>query len=161
MSGCETLLVDGWPLEGIIKSASTCTGTSAKTITLMSQTRAGNTSQKRLWEITMSLFTMNTNIPTLHFVQRAAIRPDIVIWDRQKRHIQIVKFKVTVLIDCGLNKAEREKIMKYQDLKHDIKQFCAARSAEIIPVEGATGTMKTKFENYLNSIPDSPKFQEI
>ena len=44
---------------------------------------------------------------TTRFIQGAAIRPDIVIWDRHKRYIQIVE--VTVPIDRGLNRAEREK----------------------------------------------------
>ena len=49
-------------LEGTIKSASTCTGTSVKNITSLSQTRAGNSDQKGLWRTTMFSFT-DTNIP--------------------------------------------------------------------------------------------------
>ena len=64
--------------------------------------------------------------------------------------------------DYGLNRVEREKMNKYQDLKNDLKQTWELEKVEIIPViVGATGLMKTNLKSYLKSIPGNPSADEV
>ena len=54
-------------------------------------------------------------IPLGRYVEGGAIKPDIVLWARQSKTAQIIE--VSVPNEYGLNRAEREKNNKYQDLK--------------------------------------------
>ena len=93
-------------------------------------------------------------------MEGGAIKPDIVIWDKKKREAQVIE--VSVPNDFGLNRAEREKLNKYQDLKNDLRQTWDLENIEIIPViVGATGLMKTSLKSYLKSIPGSPSADEV
>ena len=94
------------------------------------------------------------------YVEGGAIKPDIVIWDKKKKEAKIIE--VSVPNDFGINRAEREKVNKYQDLKNDLRQTWELENIEIIPViVGATGLMKTNLKSYLKSIPGSPSAEEI
>ena len=80
-------------------------------------------------------------IPLGRYVEGGAIKPDIVVWDRKEKTAQIIE--VTVPNDYGLNRAEREKNNKYQDLKNDLRTTWGLRNIELIPVVvGATGLVK-------------------
>ena len=110
------------------------------------------------------LLFYDTRIPTSRFIENRALRPDIVVWNKRKKHILSFSFLFDVAVpnDGGINEAERTKIAKYQDLKNDVRQAWAAKSAEIIPVTvRANGLIKRNLENYLNRIPSCPKYQEI
>ena len=99
-------------------------------------------------------------IPTGTYLENAAVRPDIVIWDKINKKATIVE--VSVPNDAGLNRAEREKITKYQGLMYDIKRNWKLKEVSIIPVIiGATGLMKKNFKKYLASIPGEPSASEI
>ena len=94
------------------------------------------------------------------YVEGGAIKPDIVIWDKKKKEAKIIE--VSVPNDFGINRAEREKVNKYQDLKNDLRQTWELENIEIIPViVGATGLMKTNLKSNLKSIPGSPSAEEI
>ena len=94
------------------------------------------------------------------YVEGGAIKPDIVIWDKKNREAKIIE--VSVPNDFGINRAEREKIHKYQDLKNDLIQTWELENIEIIPViVGATGLLKTNIKSYLQSIPGSPSAEEV
>ena len=70
--------------------------------------------------------------------------------------------EVSVPNDGGLNRAEREKVTKYQGLMYDMKRNWNLRDITIIPVIiGATGLMKRNFKKYLTSIPGDPSAREI
>ena len=72
------------------------------------------------------------------------IKPDIVVWHRTEKWAQIID--ISVPSDFGLNRAEREKMNKYQDLKDTWN----LESVKIIPViVGATGLLKTTLETSL------------
>ena len=63
--------------------------------------------------------------------------------------------------DYGINRAEREKISKYQDLKHALKEEWELEEIEVIPVIiGTTGLMKDNLQKYLDTIPGKPKKYE-
>ena len=75
------------------------------------------------------------------FIANNAIKPDIVVWDKRKKTAQIID--VCVPNDYGLNRAEREKVVKYQPLKNDLRVTWNLSEAEVIPVVvGATGVMR-------------------
>ena len=59
-------------------------------------------------------------IPAGRYIEGGAIKPDIVIWNRQDKTAKIID--VTVSNDYGLNRDERGKITKYQDLKNDLRR---------------------------------------
>lgn len=61
-----------------------------------------------------------------------------------------------------MNRAEREKVTKYQGLMYDMKRNWNLREITIILViKGATGLMKKNFVKYLASIPGDPSGREI
>ena len=63
--------------------------------------------------------------------------------------------------DYGLNRAEREKVTKYQHLKNDLRDTWSLKNIEVIPVVvSATGLMKNNLQSYLDRIPGKPsRFQ--
>ena len=70
--------------------------------------------------------------------------------------------EVSVPNDFGLNRAEREKMNKYQDLKHDLRDTWDLEEIEIIPViVGATGLVKKNLQEHLRNIPGQPQLAEI
>ena len=94
------------------------------------------------------------------YIEGGAIKPDIVVWDKAKKSAKVIG--VTVPNDYGLNRAEREKLMKYQDLKNDLRTTWELEDICIIPVVvGATGLVKTNLQNYLKSIPGTPSCDEV
>ena len=100
------------------------------------------------------------NIVLGRFVEGGAIKPDIVVWDKPKKDAKIIE--VSVPSDFGINRAEREKLNKYQDLKNDLRTTWDLDSISIIPViAGATGLLKTNIKEYLQSIPGEPKAEEV
>ena len=61
-----------------------------------------------------------------------------------------------------MNRAEREKLTKYEDLKNDLRRTWSLNEIDIIPVVvGATGLIKTNLKNYLESIPGCPSVNEV
>merc|ERR1712035_96113 len=99
-------------------------------------------------------------VPTATYLENAAVKPDIVIWNKKERVATLVE--VSVPNDGGLNRAEREKKTKYQSLMYDMKRNWNLREISIIPVIiGATGLMKKNFKNLLASIPGDPSAREI
>ena len=60
--------------------------------------------------------------------------------------------------DFGINRAEREKVTKYQDLKNALRDDWDLEDISVIPViVGATGVMKDNLQKYLDSIPEKTK----
>ena len=124
--------------------------------------------KENIWEHEPEPMAANRNvtvfydkiIPTGRYIEGSAIKPDIVIWNKQEKTAKIVE--VTVPNDYGLNRAERVKIAKYQDLQSDLRTTWSLKEIDIIPVVvGATGLMKNNLKNYLESIPGSPSAQEV
>ena len=102
----------------------------------------------------------DTIIPAGSFIEGKAVRPDIVIWNKEEQTAKIIE--VTVPTDFGISAAETRKISKYQDLRSDLKKTWKLKDAEIIPVViGATGLMKNNLKNYLRSIPGCPTTYEV
>ena len=94
------------------------------------------------------------------YVEGGAIKPDIVLWDRKAKSAQIIE--VSVPNDYGLNRAEREKKNKYQDLKNDLRTTWGLKEIELIPVIiGATGLVKNNLEQNLKAIKGSPALEEV
>ena len=99
-------------------------------------------------------------IPTGRYIENGAIKPDIGIWDRKSRSAIIID--VSVPNDFGINRAERDKVTKYQDLKHALKDEWDLQDIAVIPViVGATGMMKDNLQSYLDSIPGKPSKYQV
>ena len=104
--------------------------------------------------------TYDRVVPTGRFIESAAVRPDIVIIDNEKKTALVID--VSVPSDFGLGRAEREKIIKYQDLKNDIKDTYGLVECEVIPViVGATGVVKKNLTSYLKAIPGRITVAEV
>ena len=83
-----------------------------------------------------------------------------MVWDRKAKTAQIIE--VTVLNDYGLNRAEREKNNKYQDLKNDLRRTWGLSEIELIPVVvGATGLVKNNLKDHLQAIIGKPNPEEV
>ena len=124
--------------------------------------------KEKVWEHEPDPVTSNGNvtiyydkeIPTGRYIEGGAIKPDIVIWNKAEKTAKIIE--VTVPNDFGLNRAERHKITKYQDLKNDLKSTWALKEIVIIPVVvGATGVIKKNLKQYLQTIPSCPSLYEV
>jgi len=95
-------------------------------------------------------------IPTGRFIKISAIKPDILIRHHEDNTALIID--ISVPNDYGIKRAEREKILKYQDLKFTLKEEWELEQIDIIPVTiGATGLMKDNLQSYLETIPGQPK----
>ena len=93
------------------------------------------------------------------YVDGGAIKPDIIVWDKEKKTAKVIE--VTVPNDYGLNAAERKKVTKYQDLKNDLRNTWELDEIEILPVViGVTGLIKDNFTEILRKIPGSPNVEE-
>ena len=63
--------------------------------------------------------------------------------------------------DFGINRAEREKVTKYLDLKNALRESWDLKEIDVIPViVGATGVMKDNLQAYLDRIPGKPQRHE-
>ena len=94
------------------------------------------------------------------YINGGAIKPDIVVWNRSEIWAKMIE--VSVLNDFGLNRVEREKVNKYQDLKHDLRGTWDLEQIEIIPIiVGATGLVKNNLKDNLDNIPGKPLLPEV
>ena len=99
-------------------------------------------------------------VPTSSYIQNNAVKPDIVICDKANQTGLIID--VSVLNDAGLNRAEREKVTKYQQLRYDVMRNWQLKDVQVIPViVGATGLVKKNLKDYLSKIPGTPKIEEV
>ena len=57
-------------------------------------------------------------IPAGRYIEENAVKPKVVIWNRQKKTANIIE--VAVPNAYRLNRAKRTKITKYQELKSDL-----------------------------------------
>ena len=69
---------------------------------------------------------------------------------------------VCVPNDGGIGRQEREKVVKYQDLKNDMADTFNLQPVEVIPVViSATGLMKKNLQKYLKRIPGNTTALEL
>ena len=158
LSGCQTLLADGHYTKRHNKVCSYIHWTICQ---------ANNIQTKKVWEHQPEMITTNEDItifydkpiPTGRYIENSAIKPDIVIKDDKNRSALIID--VSVPNDFGINRAEREKVTKYQDLKNALREEWELDNIQIIPIIiGATGLIKDNLQQYLDAIPGKPsKYQ--
>ena len=93
-------------------------------------------------------------VPASRHITLSEVRPDIVIVVMNKRTKRGYVIDVCVPNDYGMARQEREKVVKYQDLKNDIADTYRLQPVDVIPVViGATGLMKQNLDNYLKLLP--------
>ena len=80
-----------------------------------------------------------------------ARRPDIVVVDKVKKETMIID--VAIPGDTRVCDKEQEKIEKYSLLKDEIARLWQMKKVVVIPiVVGALGTIRIKFEKYIESV---------
>ena len=159
VSGCQTLLADGH-----------YTRRHNKVCTYLHRTicQDKNIPTQDIWlhdpqPITATEDTTifyDKEIPVGRFIENGAVKPDIVVWDRKLSSAIIID--VSVPNDFGINRAEREKITKYQDLKNALKDEWKLNEVAVITViVSATCFMKDNLQSYLDSIPGKPNKYQV
>ena len=104
--------------------------------------------------------TFDSIIPASRHVTNGALRPDIVVIDKRTTKGYIID--VCVPNDYGIARQEREKVVKYQDLKNDMNDTYQLRTVDIIPVViGATGIMKKNLQKYIELLPCKTNSYEL
>ena len=83
MSGCETLMADGWYTRRHNKICQYLHWNICKDYNINVTDKSWEHQPEGIAGNNNVLIYYDTNIPTSRFIQGAAIRPDIVIWDRQ------------------------------------------------------------------------------
>ena len=159
LSGCQTLLADGHYTKRHNKVCSYIHWTICNAKDIPTK-EVWNHQPEPVAATESTTIYYDKIIPTGRFIESSAIKPDIVVWDHQDKSALIID--VSVPNDFGINRAEREKVCKYQDLKNALKDEWNLKQIEVIPVIiGATGIMKDSLQEYLKSIPGQPKKYEI
>ena len=80
-----------------------------------------------------------------------ARRPDIILVEKKKRSAVIID--IAVPGDTRIVSKEEEKILKYQDLKREIKQVWNLTSVKVVPiVVGALGAVTVNFQKHLDEV---------
>ena len=158
VSGCQTLLADGHYTRRHNKVCTYLHWAICKDKDIPTQDVWLHTPQPVTATEDVTIF-YDKVIPVGRFIENGAIKPDIVFWDRKARSALIID--VSVPNDFGINRAEREKVTKYQDLKNALKDEWELKEIAVIPViVGATGIMKDNLQSYLDNIPGKPdKYQ--
>ena len=144
LSGCEILLADGMYTSRHNKVCTYIHHNICKELNIPCN--------QNIWEHEPEDVTGNDQytvyydkiIPVARYIENSAIKPDIVIRDKINKTALIID--VSIPNDYGINRAEREKINKYQQLKWDIKRNWNLTQVDIIPIIiGATGLYKKNF----------------
>ena len=160
MSGCQILLADG---HYTARHNKVCKYPHWKICGEMQLERT-----QYIWEHEPPQITSNRKVTVFYdkviqtgrYIKDEAIKPSIVIWNKHEKTALIID--VAVPNDYGLNRGEREKITKYQDLKNDIKTTWSFKEIYIIPVViGATGMVKQNLKKYIETIPEKPSCYEV
>ena len=76
-----------------------------------------------------------------------ARRPDIVVVDKTRKEATIID--ISIPADRNIMDKEKEKIMKYQDLKTEIKRIWNMKRVRVVPVVvGALGSIPKDWQNW-------------
>ena len=86
-------------------------------------------------------------------------RPDIIVKDKRTGETNIIE--VGVPADHRVASYEREKLLKYQQLRYEIRRLWDTEPKIIPIVIGATGAVKTSALNYLEEINAGIKILDI
>ena len=101
---------------------------------------AENDDVKLLWDF---------NIQTDHEI--TARRPDILIVKKKEATATIID--ISVPGDTRIKDTEHEKILKYQDLKREIKSLWNLRTVNVVPIiVGALGAVTPNLRQHLDDV---------
>ena len=160
ISSCQTLLADGYYTarhDGVCKYLH---WTICKSLNIKCSSKVWEHQPERITGSDRHTIYYDKVIPTATYLENAAVKPDLVIWDKAEKRAMIIE--VSVPHDSGLNRAEREKVTKYQGLMHDMRRNWNLKEISIVPViSGATGLQKKTLKNHLLKIPGKPRASEI
>ena len=93
---------------------------------------------KVLWDI---------NIQCDNLIQ--ARRPDLIVIDKKEQKGIIID----IAVPADVRVEEKEKVVKYQDLKREIRRFWKLRNVQIVPVViGALGSVSAEFDRLMGKL---------
>ena len=99
-----------------------------------------NDSVKLLWDF---------HVQSDHVIEHC--RPDLLLVKKKTKEAVIID--IAVPGDVRITEKEQEKILKYQDLKREIKTVWQLRKVSVVPIViGALGTITPNFRRYLDSV---------
>src|SRR5215510_2016668 len=78
-------------------------------------------------------------------------KPDIIIRDNEKGTCTLIDAAISG--DRNVIKKEAEKILKYKDLKIEIRRMWNVKTKVLPVIIGATGTISMSFTKYVSNIP--------
>ena len=158
LSGCQTLLADGHYTRRHNKVCSYLHWTICNAINIPTQ-EVWNHKPEPVTASKSTTVFYDKIIQTGRYIENQAIKPDIVVWDHSNQTALIID--VSVPNDFGINRAERDKLTKYQDLKHALREEWDLKEIDVLPIIiGATGVMKDNLQAYLDRIPGKPQIHE-
>ena len=80
-----------------------------------------------------------------------ARRPDLIVIDKKEEKGIIIDIAASA--DVRVEKKEKEKMEKYQDLKREIRRLWKLRYVEIVPVViGALGSVSAEFDRWMGKL---------
>ena len=80
-----------------------------------------------------------------------ARRPDLIVIDKKEQKGIIID--IAIPADVRVEKKEKEKVEKYQDLKKEIRRLWKLRNVEIVPVViGALGSVSAEFDRWMGKL---------
>ena len=78
-------------------------------------------------------------------------RPDLLLVKKKSKEAIIID--IAVPGDVRITDKEQDKILKYQDLKREIKTVWQLRKVSVVPIViGALGAITPNFKRYLDSV---------
>ena len=87
-------------------------------------------------------------------------RPDLLLVRKKTKEATIID--IAVPGDTRIVDREQEKILKYQDLKREIKKVWQLRKVQVVPiVVGALGAVTSNFQKHLDSVSCKLKVSNI
>ena len=90
--------------------------------------------------------TVDINIQCANLIQ--ARRPDLIVLDKKEQKGIIID--IAVPADVRVEKKEKEKVEKYQDLKNEIRRLWNLRNVEIVlAVIGALESVSAEFDRWM------------
>ena len=160
ISSCQTLLADGYYTARHDEVCKYLHWTICKSLNIKCSSKVWEHHPEKITGNETHTIYYDQVIPTATYLDNSAVKPDLVIWSRVEKVAIIIE--VSIPHDSGLNRAEREKVTKYQGLMYDIKRNWKLKNTYIVPViAGATGLQKKNLKDHLSKIPGNPRATEI
>ena len=97
------------------------------------------------------------SIRTDNYIQ--ANKPDIVVVDKREKTCLIID--IACPLDANIQEKEKEKSVKYQDLRRELEQLWKVKARVVPVVVGALGAVTKKHEGHVRSIMEEISIDDL